>query len=262
MRVDRRIRFLEKRLDAAVVVAGTPSDLDQVRFGARVTVVDEEGVTRSYVIVGPDESNPETGYLSFQSPVGRALMKKRVGDVVVVKRPIGDLEPRSRRSRERLRASPGGLGERAFLQHAANQRRGIHSMACGLECAHAGGEAEREASVQIGGVETAFRENQVEAERAKIPRLLECSGGIVPGPLDVPARGALGQTAGVVEGTGLIRWSLRGLPMSTPSGLTTRWIENSPTIVRLSLDDQAAATAGWPRSRGHSLGASSVRSVR
>ena len=90
--IDRRIRFLEKRLAAAVVVAGAPSDLDQVRFGARVTVVDEEGVTRSYVIVGPDESNPESGYLSFQSPVGRALMKKRVGDVVVVKRPIGDLE--------------------------------------------------------------------------------------------------------------------------------------------------------------------------
>lgn len=90
--IDRRIRFLEKRLSAAVVVAGAPSDLDQVRFGARVTVVDEEGATRTYVIVGPDESNPESGYLSFQSPVGRALMKKRVGDVVVVKRPIGDLE--------------------------------------------------------------------------------------------------------------------------------------------------------------------------
>lgn len=90
--IDRRIRFLEKRLASAVVVAGERAELDQVRFGARVTVVDEDGVERSYVIVGPDESNPEAGYLSFQSPVGRALMKKRVGDVVVVKRPIGDLE--------------------------------------------------------------------------------------------------------------------------------------------------------------------------
>jgi transcription elongation factor GreB len=90
--IDRRIRFLEKRLAAAVVVKGSPSDSDQVRFGARVTVVDEEGAERSYVIVGPDESNPDTGHLSFQSPVGRALMKRRVGDVVVVKRPIGDLE--------------------------------------------------------------------------------------------------------------------------------------------------------------------------
>jgi len=90
--IDRRIRFLEKRLASAVVVAETKSASDQVRFGARVTVVDEEGAERSYVIVGPDESNPEAGYLSFQSPVGRALMKKRVGDVVVVKRPIGDLE--------------------------------------------------------------------------------------------------------------------------------------------------------------------------
>lgn len=90
--IDRRIRFLKKQLASAVVVAGERAELDQVRFGARVTVVDEDGVERSYVIVGPDESNPEAGYLSFQSPVGRALMKKRVGDVVVVKRPIGDLE--------------------------------------------------------------------------------------------------------------------------------------------------------------------------
>jgi len=90
--IDRRIRFLEKRLESAVVVAETKTDSDQVRFGARVTVVDEDGAERSYVIVGPDESNPDAGYLSFQSPVGRALMKKRVGDVVVVKRPIGDLE--------------------------------------------------------------------------------------------------------------------------------------------------------------------------
>jgi len=90
--IDRRIRFLEKRLTAAVIVKGSPSDSDQVRFGARVTVVDEEGAERSYVIVGPDESNPDTGHLSFQSPVGKALMKRRVGDVVVVKRPIGDLE--------------------------------------------------------------------------------------------------------------------------------------------------------------------------
>jgi transcription elongation factor GreB len=90
--IDRRIRFLEKRLASAVVVEDQAAERDQVHFGARVTVTDEEGAERQYVIVGPDESNPEKGYLSFQSPVGRALMKKRVGDVVVVKRPIGDLE--------------------------------------------------------------------------------------------------------------------------------------------------------------------------
>jgi transcription elongation factor GreB len=90
--IDRRIRYLQKRLAVAEVVKSSVEDADQVRFGARVTVIDEDGGERSYVIVGPDESNPEAGYLSFQSPVGRALMKKRVGDVVVVKRPIGDLE--------------------------------------------------------------------------------------------------------------------------------------------------------------------------
>jgi transcription elongation factor GreB len=90
--IDRRIHFLEKRLASALVVADNTAERDQVHFGARVTVTDEDGTQRSYVIVGPDESNPEAGYLSFQSPMGRALMKKRVGDVVVVKRPIGDLE--------------------------------------------------------------------------------------------------------------------------------------------------------------------------
>ncbi|MBX3184955.1 MAG: transcription elongation factor GreB [Polyangiaceae bacterium] len=88
--IDRRVRFLQKRLDACEVVE--VSDQDTVRFGAIVTVTDEDGVEREYQLVGPDESSPSAGRISFQSPIGRALMKRRVGDVVQVSRPAGDLE--------------------------------------------------------------------------------------------------------------------------------------------------------------------------
>lgn len=90
--IDRRIRFLTKRLEAAVIVESTGADHEQVRFGASVEVQDEEGKRRTYTLVGPDESDPERGFLSFQSPIGRALMKRRVGDVVFVKRPLGEVE--------------------------------------------------------------------------------------------------------------------------------------------------------------------------
>lgn len=96
--IDRRIRFITKRLDGAVVVRQEEaSGRDDVRFGALVEVVDENGKVNSYRIVGPDEADPSQGRVSFQSPLGRSLMKKRVGDVVTVQRPAGeiDLEVRS-----------------------------------------------------------------------------------------------------------------------------------------------------------------------
>lgn len=90
--IDRRIRFLTKRLESATIVETSGATHDQVRFGARVVVEDEDGVRKSYTVVGPDESDPSAGSLSFQSPVGRALMKKRVGDVVTVRRPAGEVD--------------------------------------------------------------------------------------------------------------------------------------------------------------------------
>jgi transcription elongation factor GreB len=90
--VDRRIRFITKRLDGAVVVRKAEVAIDTVRFGALVRVVDENGKTSSYTIVGPDEADPSAGRISFQSPLGQSLMKRRVGDVVVVRRPAGELE--------------------------------------------------------------------------------------------------------------------------------------------------------------------------
>lgn len=89
--IDRRIRFLTKRLDAAVVVK-QDGPRDEVRFGATVDVEDENGKRSSYLILGPDEASPSAGSISFQSPLGRALMKRKVGDVVSVTRPAGEIE--------------------------------------------------------------------------------------------------------------------------------------------------------------------------
>ena len=90
--IDRRVQFLTRRLDAAVVVRPEELGGDVVRFGAVVEVVDEDGQKKAYTLVGPDESDPAKGKVSFQSPLGQALMKRKVGDVVLVKRPAGDVE--------------------------------------------------------------------------------------------------------------------------------------------------------------------------
>jgi transcription elongation factor GreB len=90
--IDRRIRFLSKRLDDAVVVKQEEGAHLEVRFGARVQVVDENEKRSAYLIVGPDEANPAEGRISFQSPLGKALMKRKVGDTVTVTRPAGELE--------------------------------------------------------------------------------------------------------------------------------------------------------------------------
>jgi len=90
--IDRRIRFLSKRLDDAVVVKQEEGAHPEVRFGARVEVVDENEKRSSYLIVGPDEASPSDGRISFLSPLGKALMKRKVGDVVTVQRPAGEVD--------------------------------------------------------------------------------------------------------------------------------------------------------------------------
>lgn len=90
--IDRRTRFIQKRLDSAVVVTPEETESDTVRFGATVEVEDEDGKKSSYMIVGPDEADPAARKISFRSPIGRALLKRRVGDVVTVRRPAGEIE--------------------------------------------------------------------------------------------------------------------------------------------------------------------------
>jgi transcription elongation factor GreB len=82
--IDRRIRYLQKRLPALRVVSEQPSNSERIFFGAWVTLEDEEGKQRRYRIVGPDEFNPAKGWISMDAPVARALMQKTVDDEVVV----------------------------------------------------------------------------------------------------------------------------------------------------------------------------------
>jgi transcription elongation factor GreB len=89
--IDRRVRFLSKRLDDVVVVNEAPSDPKRVFFGAYVTVEDDEGEEVTYRIVGPDESDVDKKWISMEAPVAKALMGKRLGDDVTVRRPKGDI---------------------------------------------------------------------------------------------------------------------------------------------------------------------------
>lgn len=91
--IDRRIRFLSKRLDNAVVVdPAQRTDCEQVFFGATVTVCGQDGVVRSYSIVGVDEADAGRGLISWVSPLARALLKARADDVVTLYIPGGTEE--------------------------------------------------------------------------------------------------------------------------------------------------------------------------
>ena len=91
--IDRRIRFLIRRLDRAEVVdpAARRDDdgADRVYFGATVTVVDQQGAERTLSIVGIDEIDTARGYISWISPMARALLKARAGDIVTLVTPGG-----------------------------------------------------------------------------------------------------------------------------------------------------------------------------
>ncbi len=87
--IDRRLRFLGKRVEALTVVRNRVHPDSKVTFGAWVTVEDEDGERARYRIVGPDEFDPGRGWISLRSPMGRALLGKAVGDEVEVVRPRG-----------------------------------------------------------------------------------------------------------------------------------------------------------------------------
>lgn len=94
-KIDSRIHFLTKRIESAEVVDPVNQGKTaggRVLFGATVTVEDEEGEEIVYCIVGIDEYNGAKGLVSWQSPIGMALMRKEVGDVATVKTPAGRKE--------------------------------------------------------------------------------------------------------------------------------------------------------------------------
>jgi transcription elongation factor GreB len=80
--IDARVRYLSKRLDELQVVDRAPPDQTRVFFGAWVTVEDEAGAQVRYRLVGPDEFDRHSEYISIDAPMARALLKKQVGDEV------------------------------------------------------------------------------------------------------------------------------------------------------------------------------------
>ncbi len=88
--IDRRVRYLSKRLQALRVVDDAPTDRDAVFFGAEVEVENiDSGDTATYRIVGPDETDAQRGWISIDAPLARAMLKKRVDDEFEAQLPAG-----------------------------------------------------------------------------------------------------------------------------------------------------------------------------
>jgi transcription elongation factor GreB len=90
--IDRRIHWLTRRLESATVVEPRTDGATTAFFGAYVEVEDEDGTRTTYRIVGEDEIDLDKGHVSWRSPLGRSLLKRREGDTVVFRRPSGEVE--------------------------------------------------------------------------------------------------------------------------------------------------------------------------
>jgi len=90
--IDRRVRYLRKRLEELTVVDYSPQQDGKVFFGATVEIENEEGELLSFKIVGPDEIYNTKDFISIDSPMARAMIKKEVDDEFYVKTPTGEKE--------------------------------------------------------------------------------------------------------------------------------------------------------------------------
>lgn len=90
--IDRRIRFLQRRLDSCEVVVAPAQPTKKILFGAWVGIIGEDGGRKDYRIVGIDETDPKRGYISWISPVAKALLQSSEGDVAVLRTPKGEEE--------------------------------------------------------------------------------------------------------------------------------------------------------------------------
>lgn len=88
--IDARIRYLRKRLEGILVVDRIPENRDKVYFGARVRLENDKGAAFIYRIVGPDEFDPSLGYISMDSPMGKALIGKSLDDEFTLRLPEGE----------------------------------------------------------------------------------------------------------------------------------------------------------------------------
>ncbi len=89
--IDGRVQYLRKRIEKLEIVSPPEIDDGKIRFGAWVTLEDEEGELFEYRIVGPDEFDVSKRWISLDSPVARALIGKKEGDEVRVQRPKGEI---------------------------------------------------------------------------------------------------------------------------------------------------------------------------
>jgi len=89
--IDSRVRFLRKRLDVLKVIEDLPTEKNKIFFGAWITVEDEEDITKTFRIVGPDEFDTNSNYISMDSPMAKSLLGKYLDDEVIVTTPKGDI---------------------------------------------------------------------------------------------------------------------------------------------------------------------------
>lgn len=89
--IDRRVRFLSKRLDELKIVDPEPRQEGKVYFGAWVTLEDDDENVKTFRLVGPDEFDPAKQWISIDSPVARALIGKQVDDEICVQTPGGEV---------------------------------------------------------------------------------------------------------------------------------------------------------------------------
>lgn len=90
--VERDQRYFNAQLERAIMVDPVAQPHDEVRFGAELTILDESGRAHSFSIVGDDEADAATGKISWASPVARAMIGAKVGEIVTWRRPAGDTD--------------------------------------------------------------------------------------------------------------------------------------------------------------------------
>ena len=88
--IDSRVRYLSKRLEEITVVNSKPDDIDKIYFGATVTLEDENSNSAAYRLVGPDEIDPQRGYISIDSPMGKNLLGKTIDSEIELSSPAGE----------------------------------------------------------------------------------------------------------------------------------------------------------------------------
>lgn len=89
--IDRRIRFLTKRIDSAIEVDNSNLSIDIIKFGATVEALNELEEMKVFTLVGVDEIDLSKNFISWKSPIGKAFLNKMVGDEVIVKGPMGEI---------------------------------------------------------------------------------------------------------------------------------------------------------------------------